>query len=144
MNNLFFFIGGFLLLWIATNTAIYFYLKYKRKLFFEYIKDKKYTLVPNIETEIEGYSKFGSKISYRKADIIFLEENIFLCSFNKPIIQLTKNQDFFPNIHYKYTYNSKTRLEDRLEIKNTDGSLKIYLNFKNKNFDSDQLLNNRI
>ncbi|MFC3157675.1 hypothetical protein SAMN05443633_1049 [Chryseobacterium arachidis] len=141
MNNLYFFIGGFVLLWIAINTVIYFFLKYKRRLFFEYIKDRKYILLPNIETEIEGYSKFGSKISYRKADIIFLEDNVFLCTFNKPIIQLTKNQDFFPSIYCRYTYDSKIKIKNRLQIKNSDGSLKIYLNFKNKNFDLERYLN---
>ncbi|UMQ42722.1 hypothetical protein MKS83_03290 [Chryseobacterium sp. Y16C] len=135
MNNLSFFIGGFFLFFITVNIATYFYLKYKRKLFFQYIKDRKYILIPNIEAEIEGNSQFGSKISYRKADIIFLKDNIFLCSFNKPIIQLTKNKEFFPSIYYKYSYDSKIKTNNRLEIKKSDGSLKINLNFKDENFD---------
>lgn len=110
---------------------IYFYLKYKTKLFFIYIKNREYILIKNVETE--GSSKLGYKISSRKANIIFLDEEIFILSLNNSIIQLTKSNEVFPNVFYKYTYDSKLKVNDILEIKNTN--IKVRLNLKNKNLD---------
>jgi len=149
MNESYFFIGGIILFFIVANASIYFYLKYKRKLFFNYIKDQKYTLVKNVETETEGYSKLSSKISYRKADIIFLEDYIFILAYNKPIIQIGNENKIFPSVFHSWNYQSKAKINNRLEIKGKitqgflNGNYKIYLNFKDKNFDIEKYLTNK-
>ena len=138
--NLYFLIGGFVLLWILINLIIYLFNRHKHNIFLNYIHERKYTIVKDVETETEGYSKFGSKITYRKSDIIFLDEEIFILRLNKPIIQLSKSDEISPSIFYKFKYNSKVKINDRLQIKNSDESLKVNLNFKNKDFDVSSIL----
>ncbi len=146
MNDLYFFIGGIVLLLIAVKTAAYFYIQYKWKVFFSYIKDRKYILFKNVETEIEGYSKLGSKITYRKADIVFLENDIFILAYYKPILQIGNENNIFPSVFQRWDYESKTKINDRLEIKGKltqsflNGNYKVYLNFKGKNFDLEKYL----
>jgi hypothetical protein len=144
MNESYFFIGGLLLFFIFANLIIYFYLQYKRESFFNSIKNREYTLIKKVETETEGYSQLGAKIRYTNSDIVFLDDEIFILTFNKAILQLTKSQEFFPGIYYKYSYESKLKVNDRLEIRNSDGSIKVNLNFKNKNFDLEHYLNKSI
>lgn len=139
--EIYFLIGGVILFWILINLIFYFYFKYTRKIFFNFIKYRKYSIVKNVETETESYQKIGAKITYRKCDIIFLEDEIFLLSFNKAIIQLSKSTDIFPGVMHKFTYYSKRKVKDRLEIANFDKSFKANLNFKNKDFDLEEYLN---
>ncbi|MCF2219080.1 MULTISPECIES: hypothetical protein [Chryseobacterium] len=79
MNESQLFIGGIILIFIFGNIFVYFLNKNKQKRFFDFIRDREYTLVRNVEAEIEGYSK----ISYRKADIVFLDDEIFILTINK-------------------------------------------------------------
>lgn len=79
MNNDFYIlIIGFITAFVSVNTIIYFYLKYKRKIFFNYIKSRNYALVEKVETTIEAYSKISTKLQYRKSDIVFLDKEIFI------------------------------------------------------------------
>ncbi|WP_294232390.1 hypothetical protein, partial [uncultured Chryseobacterium sp.] len=61
-------------------------------------------------------------------------------SSNKSIIQLTKSQENFWGIFYKYSYDLKQKVKERLEIKNSNGSIKVYLNLKNTGFDLENYL----
>ncbi len=140
MNDLQLFIGGIILIFIFINILIYFLNKNREKRFFNFIQGKKYTVVKSVETEIESYSNLGSKISYRKADIIFLNDEIFILTLNRPIIQLTKSYADFPGVFYKFSYDLKQKVKERLEIKNSEGSIKINLNFKNKDFNIQEYL----
>ncbi|WP_294230520.1 hypothetical protein, partial [uncultured Chryseobacterium sp.] len=88
MEGFYFFIGGFILIFIFGNIFIYFLNKNKHKRFFNFIRDRKYDIIRDVETEIEAYSKLGAKISYRKDDVIFLDDEIFIISSNHSIIQL--------------------------------------------------------
>lgn len=141
MNELYFFTGSLPLLFISVHLTLYFYLKYKCKSFFNSIRNRQYMLIKRVETEVEGYSRLGSKIRYSNSDIVFLDNEIFILTFNKAVLQLTKSKEFFPDIFYKYSYDSKIKVNDRLEIRNSDGSMKVSLNFKNKNFDLQHYLN---
>lgn len=134
MNESQLFIGGFILIFIFGNIFVYFLNKNKQKRFYDFIRDREHTLVRNVETEIEGYSKLGAKISYTKGDIVFLNEEIFILTINKPIIQLTKSYEDFPGVFYKYSYDTKQKVKERLEIRNSSGSIKVNLNLKNKDF----------
>ena len=141
MNKSQLFIGGIILIFIFGNIFVYFLNKNKQKRFFDFIRDREYTLVRNVEAEIEGYSKLGTKISYRKADIVFLDDEIFILTINKPIIQLTKSYEDFPEVFYKYSYDAKQKVKERLEIMNSNGSIKVNLNLKNKDFDLENYIN---
>ncbi|REC46900.1 MULTISPECIES: hypothetical protein [Chryseobacterium] len=66
MNESQFFIGGFILIFIFGNIFVYFLNKNKQKRFYDFIRDREYTLVRNVETEIEGYSKLGAKNKLQK------------------------------------------------------------------------------
>ncbi|WP_294238576.1 hypothetical protein [uncultured Chryseobacterium sp.] len=140
MEGFYFFIGGFILIFIFGNIFIYFLNKNKHKRFFNFIRDRKYDIIRDVETEIEAYSKLGAKISYRKGDVVFLDDEIFIISFNKSIIQLTKSQENFRGVFYKYSYDLKQKVKERLEIKNSNGSIKVNLNFKNTGFDLENYL----
>ncbi len=140
MEGFYFFIGGFILVFIFGNIFIYFLNKNKNRRFFNFIRYRKYDVIKNVEAEIEGYSKLGTKISYREGTIIFLDDEIFIIPFNKSIIQLTKSQENFPGVFFKYSYNLKQKVKERLEIKNSNGSIKVYLNLKNTGFDLENYL----
>ncbi|WP_294317897.1 hypothetical protein [uncultured Chryseobacterium sp.] len=144
MEGLYFFIGGFILIFIFGNIFIYFLNKDKHRRFFNFIRDRKYDVIKNVEAEIKGYSKLGAKISYRKGNIVFLEDEIFIISLNKPIIQLTKDQENFPGVFCKFCYDFKAKVKQRLEIKNSNGSIKVNLNFKNTGFDLENYLKKHI
>ncbi|WP_074233500.1 hypothetical protein [Epilithonimonas zeae] len=73
-TELYFGIGGILIFCLLANLIIYFYFKQKRKIFFDYIKNRKYILIEKAETNIETYSKISSKLVYRKSDILFLDD----------------------------------------------------------------------
>ena len=138
--ELYFGIGGLLLFCLLINLIIYFYLKYKRKIFFDYIKNRNYTLIEKAETNIESYSKISSKLTYRRSDILFLDDEIFILTFNKPILQISKGSECFPSIFQKFIYGTKLRDNDFLKIEGKshnpiDGNFKISINLKNKNID---------
>lgn len=147
MNNDFcILIIGFITAFVSVNTIIYFYLKYKRKIFFNYIKSRNYALVEKVETTIEAYSKISTKLQYRKSDIVFLDKEIFILTYNRPIIHIGTTPEIFPSVFQSFTNYSKVNINDRLEIKGNftqgfiEGNYKISLNFKGKNFDLEKHL----
>lgn len=146
-TELYFGIGGILLICLLINLIIYLYLKYKRKIFFDYIKNRKYTLIEKTETNIESYSKISSKLVYRKSDILFLDDEIFILTFNKPILQISKSSENFPSIFQKFVYETKLKDNDFLKIEGKfytpiEGNFKISINLKNKNIDINSTLSN--
>ncbi|SHL65501.1 hypothetical protein SAMN05444407_105186 [Chryseobacterium contaminans] len=125
--------GAFVLLLILINLIVYFYYKNQQNTFFNYIKNRDFTQIKNIETSIDTYSKISSKFIYRKSNVIFLEERIFLITPNKPIIEISNCIKKFPAVYYHFNYSSKTLKNNTLEIKgNTSlGKVNIFLNFNN-------------
>jgi len=132
-----FLIGGIILFFIFINVLLYFYHKNRHILFFKTIKGRNYTSIKNIETSIESYSKIGAKLTYYKAEIIFLNHEIFIIPFNKPILQLIHSPENFPYVSLRFNTSFKEIRNDILEIQGDTGlgNFKITLNFKNKNFD---------
>lgn len=149
MNHIYILIIGFVILFGSLNTILYFYFKYRRKILFNFLQTKDYILVEKVETDIERYSKIGNKFFYRKSDIVFFEDEIFIISYtyNKPIIQIGNGEKKFPGVFQKWNYEFKSKINNRLEIKGIyhdswiDGNYKIYLNLKNKNFDLEGYVN---
>lgn len=132
-----FFIGGTVLFAVLINVLLYFYHKYRRIIFFRYLDGRHYTIIENVETNIESYSKCGSKLTYLKAQILFLEDEIFIIHFNRPILQLSSSSEIFPSVSPRFKISFKEIHNDILKIKGDTslGNFKISLNFKNKNFD---------
>ena len=132
-----FFIGGIILAFVLINLLLYFYHRHRRAIFFKYIHDRDYTLVENIETNIESYSKMSSKLTYFKAKVVFLDDEIFIIHFNGPILQLSSSPEIFPSVSPRFITSLKEIHNDILKITGDTaiGNFKISLNFKNKNID---------
>ncbi|MCT2409603.1 hypothetical protein NZD88_18780 [Chryseobacterium antibioticum] len=79
----------------------------------------------------------STKLTYCKADIVFLEHEVFIIPFNKPILQVSSSPEIFPYVSLNFKTSYKKIHDNILEIKGDTGlgSFKITLNFKNKNFD---------
>nr|WP_314491154.1 hypothetical protein [uncultured Chryseobacterium sp.] len=83
---------------------------------------------------------------YRKSDIVFLDQEIFILSWNKQTIQIRTSFEIFPGVSQSLSYSSKVKMNDRLEIKGNlhqgfiQGVYKIVLNFKGKNFDINSII----
>ncbi|MCS3528884.1 hypothetical protein [Chryseobacterium sp. JUb7] len=146
MNDFYILIIGFVTVFISVNAVLYFYLRNQHKKFFNYIKNRNYILIDKVETDIERYSKINTKLLYRKSNIVFLDDEIFILTHNKSTIQIGKSQEIFPGVFKRFTYQSKRKVNYRLEIKGTfnevfiEGDYKIYLNLKDKNFDLEEYL----
>ena len=103
-----------------------------------HIKDRNFIQIDNIETHIDSYSNIGTKLTYTQSDVIFLDDNIFLLTFNKQrIIEISNGTEMFPFVHEHFGYSSKTYRDNILEIKGRTslGEINITLNFINKNLD---------
>lgn len=144
----FIFFGGAILL---SFLVPYMYFKRQRKLFFSHIKNKKHSIIKNIETDIETYSRIEYKFFYKLSDIVFLEDEIFIIVHNKfiidgRVIQIGKNSDIYPGVSQKFTYYSKLKVDENLEIKGkfdqiiVKPNFKIVLYFKNRDFDINSVL----
>lgn len=140
-----------LLLLVLILVILYFYFKRQQKRFFNYIQDKDYKIVKNVETDIENYSKMEYKFVHKMADIIFLEDEIFILIHHKlilggEILQVGKKTETFPGILRKLIYTSKSKVQERLELKGyfnrgiLNYDFKIALYFKNKDFDINSVL----
>lgn len=139
---MFYLIGGFILFLIIINFGIFFYFKYQRKAFFTHIKSRNYSLIEDVEIYIESYSKLSTKLSNRKSDVIFLDEEIFVLTFSKPILRIGNGSEVFPAIGQRFSPSSRTIHNNMLEITGNTcvGNFKIQFNFKNKNFDLHSIL----
>lgn len=140
MNDFFILIPGFIILFMTLHTAIYFCIKRKRRKFFSYIQKRRYVLIEKVDTDIEKSSRINYKFMYRKSDIVFLDDEIFILAWNKQTIQIRTSLEIFPGVSQILSYSSKVKMNDRLEIKGNlhqgfiQGDYKIVLNFKGKNF----------
>ncbi|MCS4305594.1 hypothetical protein [Chryseobacterium sp. BIGb0232] len=131
-------LAGAVLLFILISIGISLYLKQKRNLFFRYMKKRKHQLVKNVEISFENQTTIDVNLTYRGADIIFLEDEIFVIPFNRPILHLNSNPEIILPGTQKFKINSRSISNDLLEVKVNDdiGSMQILLNLKNKNIDS--------
>lgn len=146
MNDFVILISVFIILFITLHTAIYFYIKRERRKFFSYIQNRRYILIEKVDTDIETSSKINYKFMYRKSDIVFLDQEIFILAWNKQTIQIRTSLEIFPGVSQSLSYSSKVKMNDRLEIKGNlhqgfiQGDYKIVLNFKGKNFDLNSII----
>ncbi len=141
---IFFFVFG--------NLGIHYYYKNKHKDFIQSLKGRGYKIIRKVDMNMESSAKFGFSYQLNKADVIFLEDEIFLLLFNKPflqaqpILQISNSDGSFSNISKKISFNSKFNMRGKLRIKGsfgqgiTSGNYTIFLDFKGKDFDINSIL----
>ncbi|WP_347218771.1 hypothetical protein [Chryseobacterium sp.] len=129
--------AGTVLLFILISVGIAFYFKQKRNLFFRYMKKRKHQLIKNVEISFTNPTTVDATLTYKIADIIFLEDEIFIIPFNRPVLHLNNDPEIILPGTEKFKINSRSLSDDVLNIKVNDaiGSMTVLLNLKNKNID---------
>ena len=128
-------IGGFTAFLIFLFVIIPYYYKRQQKIFLRSIQDRNYTIVKNVETDIETYSKLQYRFVYKVADIVFLEDEIFILIPNKlilpgAILQVGKTHKTYPGVLRKFTYTSKLKVDEQIEMKGNFDRVLVKSNFK--------------
>ncbi|GAA5102330.1 hypothetical protein GCM10023210_43240 [Chryseobacterium ginsengisoli] len=153
--EIYFIFSGILCFLILGHLGVHFYNKEKHKKLLEFLNGKDYLLVKNVSTDIDVSISKSIFNHINKANVIFFKDHIFLLVTSKifrqaqPILQISRigNNEKFANIWEEINYISKIKIEDKLRITGFSdrGSLKInykiFLDFKNKNFDLESYLN---
>ncbi|MFZ4928677.1 hypothetical protein [Chryseobacterium sp. Mn2064] len=150
--EIYYFIFAIICFVIFGNLGIHLYYKRKHKDFIESLKGKKYTLFKKLNMEMESIGKVGFKYQFNTADVVFLDDSIFILlsvrpfGMAQPILQISNNSDIFPSISRKFSYDSKNNENGKLKIKGrfgqgmTGGTYTIWINFKSTGFDLNSIL----
>jgi len=113
----------------------------------ESLQGKNYTLCKNVDMEMDSSGKLAFSYQRNKADIIMLDNEIFILFFNKPlrqaqpILHIGNSNETFPFISRKISFDSKFNVNGRLRIQGTFGQgitigkYKIFLDFNTIDFD---------
>lgn len=137
---------------IFGNLGIHLFYKKKHEKFLDSLKGKNFTLIKNLNMEMESSGKLGYKYQFNKSDVVILENEIFLLLFNKPlrqaqpILQISNSNFAYDNISKKISFDSKFRVQGKLRIQGTfgkgiaSGKYKIFLDFNKSNFDLNSIL----
>lgn len=70
---------------IFGNFGIHLYYKKKHEKFLESLKGRNYTLFKKLDMEMESSSTLSFSYQFNKADVIILDNEIFLLLFTKPV-----------------------------------------------------------
>ncbi len=101
------------------------------------MKKRKHQLIKNVEISFTNPTTVDATLTYKIADIIFLEDEIFIIPFNRPVLHLNNDPEIILPGTEKFKINSRSLSDDVLNIKVNDaiGSMTVLLNLKNKNID---------
>ncbi|GAB0156982.1 hypothetical protein CHRYSEOSP005_22500 [Chryseobacterium sp. Alg-005] len=150
--EIYFIIGGMLCFFVFGNLGIHLYFKKKHQQFLESLKGKEFIWIKSINMEMESSGKLGYRYLFNKADVVILDDEIFLLIFNKPIrqaqpiLQISNTHNIFPYVSKKIAFDSKFIEKGKLKIKGsfgaglTSGKYTVFLNFNNKDFDLNSIL----
>jgi len=150
--EMYFIFGGMIFLFIFGNLGIHYYYENKHKELIKSLNGKNYKLISKVNMTMESSAKIAFSYQHNKADVIFLDDEIFLLLFNKPfpqaqpILQISNSDKSFSNISKKISFNSKFNVRGKLRIKGnfgqgiTSGNYIIFLDFKGKDFDINLIL----
>lgn len=145
--EIYFIFGAMVSFFIFGNLGIHLYYKKKHEIFLDSLKGKDFTLIKNLDMEMESSGKIGYRYQFNKSDVVILENEIFLLLFNKPIkqaqpiLQISNSNFVSDNISKKITFDSKFRVQGKLRIQGTFGKgitsekYKIFLDFNKTDFD---------
>lgn len=101
------------------------------------MRRRKHQLVKNVDISFANPTVVDPTLTYKTADIIFLENEIFILPFNRPILHLNKDPEIILPGTQKLKILSQSISGHLLEIKVNDaaGSMTVILNLNNKNID---------
>ncbi|MBW7674572.1 hypothetical protein [Chryseobacterium chendengshani] len=150
--EMYFIFGVMISFFIFGNLGIHLFYKKKHKKFLDSLKGKNFTLIKNLNMEMESSGKLGSSYQFNKSHVVILENEIFLLLFSKPfkqaqpILQISNSNIVYDNISKKISFDSKFRVQGKLRIQGTfgkgitSGKYKIFLDFNKSNFDLNSIL----
>lgn len=131
------FVGAFILT-ILIYIGCITYVNHMRKAFFQHIKKRNYQLIKNVDIRFKDIPRRNTGgYAFNTADIIFLDQEIFILPHNKPIMHLSQSSEIFPGAQDKYKLSYFSIQQNILEIKATRNTFDVTftLNFENKDFD---------
>ncbi|WP_160139894.1 hypothetical protein [Chryseobacterium sp. c4a] len=101
------------------------------------MKKRKHQLIKNIAISFANLTSIDPTLTYRTADIIFLEDEIFIIPFIRPILHLNSNPEIILPGTQKLKILSRLQSDNLIEMNVSDnaGSLTIILDLKNKNIE---------
>ncbi|UHO40121.1 hypothetical protein H5J24_09020 [Chryseobacterium capnotolerans] len=134
-TDLSYFFATAVLSFILISAGIALYLKQRQNLFFRYINKRKHTFIKNVDITFVNPTTVDVNLTYKTANIIFLENEIFIIPFNRPILHLNSNPEIILPGTQKHQILSKSISDNLMKIKVNDvtGSMTVILNLKNKN-----------
>jgi hypothetical protein len=144
--EMYFIFGGMICFFIFGNLGIHLYYKKQHERFLDSLKGKNFTLIKNLDMEMESSGKLGYRYQFNKSDVVILENEIFLLLFNKPlrqaqpILQISNSNILFENIAKKIPFDSKFRVQGTFGNGITSGKYKIFLDFGKTGFDLNSIL----
>ncbi|NIF05079.1 hypothetical protein F3J23_06450 [Chryseobacterium sp. Tr-659] len=137
---------------ILGGLGIFLYYKRKHKKFLESLKNKNFTILKKLNMETEFFGKLAFRYRRDTADVIILEDKIFLLLYSNPlgiahqIYQICNCTESFPFISKKLSLDSKYNDHGRLRINGkfghgiTGGKYSILLDFNRTGFDLNSIL----
>lgn len=136
-TDLSYFFATAVLSFILISVGIALYLKQRQNLFFRYINKREHKLVKNVDISFANTTTVDVNLTYKTADIIFLEDEIFIIPFNRPVLHLNSDPEIILPGTQKHQIISQSISDNLLEIKVNDatGNMTVVLNLKNKNID---------
>lgn len=149
---MYFIFGGMISFVVFGNLGIHYYYKNKHKNLIQSLKGRDYQIIYKVNMNMESSAKFGFSYQLNKADVIILDDEIFLLIYNKPflqaqpILQISNSEKSFSNISKKISFLSKFNVRGKLRIKGnfdqgiTLGNYTIFLDFNGKDFDINSIL----
>lgn len=137
---------------IFGNFGIHLYYKKKHEKFLESLKGRNYTLFKKLDMEMESSSTLSFSYQFNKADVIILDNEIFLLLFTKPfrgaqpILQISNSDENFLYVSRKTPFDSKFMVNGKLRIMGSFRQsklgvrYKIFLDFNKTDFDLNSIL----
>jgi len=109
-------------------------------------------LFNKLNVEMESVTKLSYRYEFNKADIVILDQDIFILLFTKlfgmaqPILQISNSNDVFQHVQKKFPFDSKFRVNGKLRIKGSLGQglvgtqYKIFIDFNTVDFDLSSII----
>ncbi|MEC3876328.1 hypothetical protein [Chryseobacterium salviniae] len=150
--EMYFILSAMVCFFIFGNLAIHLHYKKKHQTFLQSLKGKQYMLFKKLDMEMESVGKLGYRYQFNKADIVILDQEIFILLFTKPfgmaqpILHISNSDKVFQHIPKKIRFDSKFRVNGKLRIKGSFGQgfmcaqYKILIDFNKVDFDLNSII----
>jgi hypothetical protein len=150
--EMYFILSAMVCFFIFGNLAIHLHYKKKHKTFLQSLKGKQYILFKKLDMEMESVAKLAYRYQFNKADIVILDQEIFILLFTKPfgmaqpILHISNSDEVFQHVPKKIPFDSKFRVNGKLRIKGSFGQglmhaqYKIFIDFNTVDFDLNSII----